>query len=75
MQEMYEKQNSISKYKEPTELVDEITIILDKLKIDDKKIKQEQNRIFLHKEEVPIRQLFALYAINKIASKTNTEKQ
>lgn len=75
LQEMYENQNYISKYKEPTELVDEITIILDKLRIDDKKIKQDQNRIFLHKEEVPIRQLFALYAINKIASKTNTEKQ
>lgn len=74
LQEMYEKQKSISKYKEPTELVDEITLILDKLRIDDKKLKQENNEIFLYKEEIPIRQIFALYAINKIASITNSKK-
>jgi len=74
MQKMYEKQESISKYKEPTELVDEIKLILDKLKIDQKKWKQEKNKIFLYKENIPIRQLFVLYAINLIASKTNSKK-
>lgn len=74
MQKMYEKQESISKYKEPTELVDEITLILENLEINHKKIKQEKKEIFLYKEEIPTRQLFALYAINKIASITNSKK-
>lgn len=72
MQEMYERQECISKYKEPTELVDEITLILEKLKINHKKIKQKKNEIFLYKDEIPIRQLFALYAINKISSHANS---
>jgi DNA (cytosine-5)-methyltransferase 1 len=74
MQEMYEKQESISKYKEPTELVDEVAMILEELDIDHEKRKQKYKEIFLYKEEVPIRQFFALYAINKIASKANSVK-
>lgn len=74
MQEMYEKQEAMLKYKEPTELVDEISLILDKLNIENKKIKSEKSNIFIHKDEVPVRQLFALYAVNKIASKANALK-
>jgi len=74
MQDMYEKQRPISKYKEPTELVDEITFILEELEIEHMKWKQEKKEIFLYKEEVPIRQLFALYAINKISTKANSLK-
>lgn len=71
MQEMYEKQESTEKHKEPTELVNEIAIILNNIKIKNKTIKQGQFKVFQHKDEIPIKQFFALYAINKIASIAN----
>lgn len=71
MQEMYEKQESTKKHKEPTELVNEITILLNNIKIKNKTIKQGQFKVFQHKDEIPIKQFFALYAINKIASIAN----
>ncbi|MBD0831303.1 DNA cytosine methyltransferase [Aestuariibaculum sediminum] len=74
LQDMYEKQKSISNYKEPTILVDEISVILKSLNIEDRNFKQKNNEIFLYKEEIPVRQLFALYAINKISTKTNLIK-
>jgi DNA (cytosine-5)-methyltransferase 1 len=71
IQEMYEKQQSFEKYREPTELVDEIASILEKTGIKDETIKQVNFKIFKHKEEVPIKQFFALYAINKISTIAN----
>jgi DNA (cytosine-5)-methyltransferase 1 len=71
MQEMYEKQKSLLKYKEPTELVDEIPAILEKLQVSDQTLKQGRIKIFIHKDDIPIKQLFALYAINKISTLTN----
>lgn len=71
MQEMYENQESFEKYKEPTELVDEIGNILDRIKIKGETIKQDKFNVFQYKEEVPIKQFFALYAINKISTIAN----
>ena len=56
MQEMYEKQRSTGKYKEPTELVDEIEHILTKLKIENKIIKQKKREVFHYKDEIPVKQ-------------------
>lgn len=71
MQKLYEEQKSIGNYKEPTELVDELSTILNKFKKIN--IKQGHLKIFKHKSEIPIKQLFALYAINKISSITNNK--
>jgi len=71
IQEMYEVQKSIEKFKEPTELVDDIATILENLKIENKTLKQGKNKVFEFKDEVPIKQFFALYAINKISTIAN----
>jgi len=71
IQEMYENQQSFEKYKEPTELVDEIGNILNRIKIKDETIKQDKIKVFKYKDEVPVKQFFALYAINKISTIAN----
>lgn len=71
IQEMYENQQSFEKYKEPTELVDEIGNILKRIKIKDETIKQDKIKVFKYKDEVPVKQFFALYAINKISTIAN----
>jgi DNA (cytosine-5)-methyltransferase 1 len=69
MQEMYEEQRSRGQYKEPTELVDDICSILEGVVSDN--FIQDKTTIFEHKKEIPVRQLFALYAINKISTIAN----
>jgi DNA (cytosine-5)-methyltransferase 1 len=71
MQSMFESQKSIGRFKEPTELVDLIRQFLFKLSTEDSILKQSEHKIFKYKEEVPVKQLFALYAINKISTYAN----
>lgn len=71
LQKLYEQQKSSEEYIEPTELVDIIQDVIEKLNIGNGEINQNQYRIFKHKENVPIKQLFALYAINKISTIAN----
>lgn len=71
LQKLYEVQRSNSKYTEPTELVDLVKEIINKLNIENEEVEQEKLLIFKHKEKVPIRQFFALYAINKISTIAN----
>ena len=71
MQKMYEAQQSIGKYKEPTELVDEVASILTRLKINNDVLAQKNSKIFHFKDDVPVRQFFALYALNKISTIAN----
>lgn len=71
MQEMYESRKSIEKYKEPTELVEEIANILNSLKIEGETIMQGNFKVFKYKDEIPVKQFFALYAINKISTIAN----
>jgi len=73
LQEMFEQQKSIGKYKEPTELVDEIGMIINKLQIKKDTIIQEKAKVFHYKEEIPVIQFFALYAINKISTIANSK--
>ena len=71
LQKLYELQKSSTKYIEPTELVGLVQEIIDELKIEDVEIKQCEFIVFKHKEKVPVKQYFALYAINKIATIAN----
>jgi DNA (cytosine-5)-methyltransferase 1 len=71
LQKLYEHQKSSKRYTEPTELVDLVQEVIDKLKIENVVIEQKEFKIFKHKEKVPIKQFFALYAINKISSIAN----
>lgn len=71
LQEMYELQRSKDGFLEPTELVEEVKILVEKLGIKKEKYEQKDKTIFKNKESVPVKQLFALYAINKISSTAN----
>ncbi len=71
LQEMYELQRSKDGFLEPTELVDEVRSVIEKLGIKKEEYIQEDKIIFIYKKAVPIKQLFALYAINKICSSCN----
>lgn len=71
LQKLYEQQKSSKRYTEPTELVDLVQDVIDKLEIEDFEVKQTNFEIFKHKEKVPVKQFFALYAINKISSTAN----
>lgn len=71
LQKMYEMQHSESELLEPTILIEEVADIIGMLKVDHEKFIQKENIIFKDKQVVPVKQLFALYAINKITSIAN----
>jgi DNA (cytosine-5)-methyltransferase 1 len=71
LQKLYELQTSNTKHTEPTELVDLVQEIIDELKIENVEIEQKKLIVFKHKEKVPVKQFFALYAINKISTIAN----
>lgn len=71
LQKLYELQKSTPNLTEPTELVDTIQELIDKLNIERKDINQKELRVFKYKEKIPVRQFFALYAINKISTIAN----
>lgn len=75
LQKMYEIQLSEKKYLEPTELIEKVAEIITNLDIDDEHFIQNGKVIFEQKDRVPIKQLFALYVINKIASIANKQDQ
>ena len=68
---MYEKQISVEKLKEPTILVDEIADIIEKVGCPNSSFEQGDIIVFKNKSKVPIKQVFALYAVNKISSIAN----
>jgi len=71
LQIMYENQISDKELLEPTELVEKVSEIIAKLKLKDQFLIQNDKAIFKNKEKIPKKQLFALYAINKISSTAN----
>jgi DNA (cytosine-5)-methyltransferase 1 len=73
LQYMYEIQTSKSNYLEPTLLVEKVANIIGGLKIDNAIFDQSAVIIFKDKKTVPLKQLFALYAINKIATIANSK--
>lgn len=74
LQNMYEVQKSDGKLLEPTHLVEEVKQIIDKINIDNPLFEQNGTVIFEHKKVIPVKQLFALYAINKISTIANQKK-
>jgi len=73
LQNMYEIQSSKSNFLEPTLLVEKVANIIEGLKIEDKIFDQGKENIFKDKKAVPLKQLFALYAINKITTIANSK--
>ncbi len=71
LQNLYELQKSSKRFTEPTELVDLVQEVIDKLKIENVEIEQKKLIVFKHKEKIPVKQFFALYAINKISTIAN----
>ena len=72
LQEMYEIQISKERFLEPTELVEEIGKIIDSLKIENKEFIQDSGaKVFKNKKAVPLKQVLALYAINKVTTIAN----
>ena len=71
LQELYETQSSQDKYLEPTDLVDQVGEIIENLKINKKEYEQTDLKFFKYKKVVPLNQLYALYAINKISYVAN----
>ncbi len=71
LQKLYELQKSNSKYTEPTELVDTVQDLIEKLNIENIEVVQNKIKVFKHKNKVPVKQFFALYAINKISTIAN----
>lgn len=74
LQNLYEEYNSIQTYNNPVALVDQIKTILNDLNIEREMMYDNNEKIFKYKDAVPMRQLFALYAINKISSLANSKK-
>ena len=74
LQEMYEKQVCIDNLLEPTILIDKIPEIIESVGCPNELFEQDEIVIFENKEKVPISQLFALYAVNRIASKVNQKQ-
>ncbi len=66
LQLMFENQNAIGRFEEPTKLIEELAAIIEKLEINNIDFVQNGNIIFKNKTKIPLKQLFALYAINKI---------
>jgi DNA (cytosine-5)-methyltransferase 1 len=71
LQKYYELQTSDCSILDPTELVEEVNYILNQIEFKNLEFKQTETLIFKHKKTIPIKQLFALYAINKISSTAN----
>jgi DNA (cytosine-5)-methyltransferase 1 len=71
LQEMFELQHSMKNLLEPTNLVEEVARIINSLEIEREYFYQNEFEIFKNKDFVPVKQLFALYAINKISSNAN----
>jgi len=72
LQYLFEHQKSMDGKKDPTELVEELKQIINQLSVTSDLFSQ-QEVIFKNKTDIPVKQLFALYGINKIASIANSE--
>lgn len=71
LQEMYEVQKSTDILLEPTELIEELKRIINKVGVEETQYIQNETIIFNNKKIIPTKQLFALYAINKISTTAN----
>ena len=73
LQDMYEKQTSIGKYYNPVKLIDELKHLIESFDNNNEMFITKNTEVF-KKEKVSKKQLYALYAINKIISVANNKK-
>lgn len=71
LQKMYEHQTSDGSYLEPTVLIERIGEIINDLNVEELEFIQNGEKIFKKRERIPLKQLFALYVINRISSLAN----
>ena len=71
LQELYETYTNQKKFKNPIKLIEEISVIIDRMQVENLTFSQNGIKVFKHKDSVPLKQLFALYAINKLSSIAN----
>lgn len=75
LQKMYEIQQSVGDFLEPTELIEELGRLVESLDVGNDEIILDDFSMFTKKLNIPVKQVFALYAINKIASIANSKKK
>lgn len=73
LQILFEKQTENNGKKDPTELIEDLKRIIDSLINDELKVNINEVNIFKHKSKIPLKQIFALYGTNKIASIANSK--
>ena len=71
LQHLYEIQKSTDTLLEPTILIEEVGNIISKFLDEKDNFIQEGSIVFKNKDKVPMKQLFALYAISKISTTAN----
>lgn len=71
LQKMYEQQLAYDNLLEPTELVEKVNEIISEIKFKNSHLVQNRTVVFENKIKIPMSQVFALYAINKISSIAN----
>ncbi|EHO13115.1 DNA (cytosine-5-)-methyltransferase [Myroides odoratimimus CCUG 12901] len=72
MQKMYEQQKCENGKREPTHLMDDLKKIIDDIELDKEIYSQNQsNVIFKFKDNIPVKQILALYGVNKITTLAN----
>ncbi|QNM84154.1 DNA cytosine methyltransferase [Polaribacter pectinis] len=72
LQKMYEEQIAFENLLEPTELVEKINEIITQIKFKNTDYIQSDTIVFKNKDIIPMSQVFALYAINKITTIANS---
>jgi DNA (cytosine-5)-methyltransferase 1 len=73
LQKMYEEQISYDHLLEPTDLVERVNKIINEIEFENNNYKQPDTIVFTNKKTIPMSQVFALYAINKISSIANSK--
>lgn len=74
MQKMYEQQKCENGKREPTHLIDDLKQIIEDFELDKEMYSQKHtNMIFKFKEKIPVKQILALYGVNKITSVANEQ--
>ena len=71
LQKMYEEQVAYDNLLEPTDLVDKVNKMIKEIDFEKSNYEQTDTIVFTNKKTIPMSQVFALYAINKISTIAN----
>lgn len=73
LQYLFEKQIQNNGKKDPTELIEDLKEIIDAVVREEVTVNFKKMSVFKYKEKIPMKQVLALYGINKIASIANSK--